>query len=159
MQMMMIKIQQEQIKVPDSYFKRINLTLQNLPEKTTRYHLKYAAAVAAGLCLMISGAVYDAANYVQQRMLSMDETKKKEMIDYTIHSVKDIDTYSRELTAVEKERMETLLYEYQVQGKFPENGLEIVFLFLFLFQKTDDLDLHFSKQYMTQCLLTDYEMV
>ena len=25
------KIQQEQIKVPDSYFKRINLTLQNLP--------------------------------------------------------------------------------------------------------------------------------
>ena len=120
------KIQQEQIKVPDSYFKRINLTLQNLPEKTTRYHLKYAAAVAAGLCLMISGTVYAAANYVQQRMLSMDETEKKEMIDYTIHSVKDIDTYSRELTAVEKERMETLLYEYQVQGKFPENGLEIV---------------------------------
>ena len=25
------KIQQEQIKVPDCYFKRINLTLQNLP--------------------------------------------------------------------------------------------------------------------------------
>ena len=75
---------------------------------------------------MISGTVYAAANYVQQRMLSMDETEKKEMIDYTIHSVKDIDTYSRELTAVEKERMETLLYEYQVQGKFPENGLEIV---------------------------------
>ena len=27
------KIQQEQIKVPDSYFKKVNLTLQNLPEK------------------------------------------------------------------------------------------------------------------------------
>lgn len=120
------KIQQEQIKVPDGYLKKVNLTLQNLPEKTTRYHLKYVAAVGVSFCLLISGTVYAAVNYVQQRMLSMDENEKKEMADYTRSSVKDIDTCSRELTEDEKERMETLLCDYQVRGKFPENGLEIV---------------------------------
>lgn len=120
------KIQQEQIKVPDSYFKKVNLTLQNLPEKTTKYHLKYVAAVVISSCLLISGTVYAAVNYVEQRMLSIDENEKKKMADYTRNSVKDIDTYSRELTEDEKERMEMLLYDYQVYGKFPENGLEIV---------------------------------
>ena len=108
------KIQQEQIKVPDSYFKKVNLTLQNLPEKTTKYHLKYVAAVAISSCLLISGTVYAAVNYIEQRMLSIDENEKKKMADYTRNSVKDIDTYSRELTEDEKERMEMLLYDYQV---------------------------------------------
>ena len=51
-------------------------------------------------------------------MLSIDENEKKKMADYTRNSVKDIDTYSRELTEDEKERMETLLYDYQVYGNF-----------------------------------------
>lgn len=79
------------------------MTLQNLPEKTTKYHLKYVAAVVISSCLLISGTVYAAVNYVEQRMLSIDENEKKKMADYTRNSVKDIDTYSRELTEDEKE--------------------------------------------------------
>lgn len=127
------KIQKEQVAIPEHYFKKINLTLQSLPEKvaenkknSAKIRFKHVVPVAAALCLLISGTVYAAVNYVQQRMLSMDENEKKEMADYTRKSEQDIDTYSRELTEDEKERREALLYEYQHQGKFPENGLEIV---------------------------------
>lgn len=127
------EIKQEEIKVPESLFRRINMTLENLPEKETekreahtKNRFRYAAAITAVFCLLISGTVYATANYVQQRMLSMDENEKKEMVAYTRKSVKDIDTYSRELTVDEKERMETLLYDYRLQGKFPENSMEIV---------------------------------
>lgn len=127
------EIKQEEIKVPESFFRRINMTLENLPEKETekreahtKNRFRYAAAITAVFCLLISGTVYATANYVQQRMLSMDENEKKEMVAYTRKSVKDIDTYSRELTVDEKERMETLLYDYRLQGKFPENSMEIV---------------------------------
>lgn len=85
------KIHQEQIKVPESYFKKIGMTLQGLPEErikntqgTKKLRYRHIVAAAAGFCLLISGTAYATVNYVQERMLSINENDKKEMADYKI---------------------------------------------------------------------------
>ncbi len=45
---------------------------------------------------------------------------------YSLLSFRECYLFKGSLQRIEKERMETLLYDYQVYGKFPENGLEIV---------------------------------
>lgn len=127
------RIFEEEVKVPDSYFKRVRLALENLPEegttgnskiKTRRF--KYATAAAAGICLLLSGTAYATVNYVQQRMQSLDEDAKREIADFTQSYAADVDAYSRELTDGEREKMEALMQDYMSQGKFPEKELTVV---------------------------------
>jgi hypothetical protein len=127
------QIQQEQIKVPESYLNKVDMTLQGLPEDKmentkvfNKPRFRYAAAIAVGFFLVMSVTAYATVNYVQKRMLSISDNEKQELVDYTNESTLDADSYSREFTDDEKDRMETLLYDYQFQGMFPENDLEIV---------------------------------
>lgn len=124
------KIQREDADVPDSYSKKVNETLQQLPEHTVktcgRAKVRFAVAAAVCMCFVLSGTIFAASNYVQKRMQTMTESEKSDMISDLQNSPANIDSYSREFSEKEEERLGQLLSEYQTRGRFPENDLKVV---------------------------------
>lgn len=124
------KIQHEDVKVPDSYSKKIDETLQQLPEHTVRTYgrtkARFAVAAAVAMCFVLSGTVFAAANYIKERMQTMAESEKREMISDLQNSPANIDSYSREFFEEEEERIGQLLSEYQTMGKIPKDDLKVV---------------------------------
>lgn len=124
------KIQHEDAEIPDSYLKKVDETLQQLPEHTVktcgRTKVRFAVAAAVCMCFVLSGTVFAAANYIRERMQTMTESEKSDMISDLQNSPANIDSYSREFFEEEEERLGQLLSEYQTLGKFPENDLKVV---------------------------------
>lgn len=124
------KIQREDVEVPDSYSKKLDETLQQLPEhevKTCRRaKVRFAVAVAVCMCFVLSGTIFAASNYVRERMQAMTESEISDMISDLQNSPANIDSYSREFSEEEEERIGQLLPEYQTMGRFPEDDLKVV---------------------------------
>lgn len=124
------KIRREDVEVPDSYSKKVDETLQQLPEhevKTCRRaKVRFAIAAAVCMCFVLSGTIFAASNYVRERMQAMTESEISDMISDLQNSPANIDSYSREFSEEEEERLEKLLPEYQTMGRFPEDDLKVV---------------------------------
>lgn len=124
------KIRREDVEVPDSYSKKVDETLQQLPEhevKTCRRaKVRFAIAAAVCMCFVLSGTIFAASNYVRERMQAMTESEISDMISDLQNSPANIDSYSREFSEEEEERLGKLLPEYQTMGRFPEDDLKVV---------------------------------
>ena len=124
------KIETEDCNVPETYFMRVDQTLKSLPDKgTVRKGTKrtlWPVAVAACLCILLSGTVMAAVNYYQQRMQSMSQDEKNNMIDTVQSSQADADSFSRSLTEEENKKMDELNAAYLSEGQFPQDEIIIV---------------------------------
>lgn len=124
------KIRREDVEVPDSYSKKVDETLQQLPDHAVktrrRAKVRFAVAAAVCMCFVLSGTIFAASNYVRERMQAMTESEISDMISDLQNSPANIDSYSREFSEEEEERIGQLLPEYQTMGRFPEDDLKVV---------------------------------
>lgn len=81
------------------------------------------ALVVVGTVGVSAGAVMN--SFVKQRMEEIPEEEIQNIVEEIDAAQVDADTYSRELTAEERERMTALHSEY-LSGKFPESELTVV---------------------------------
>lgn len=83
-------------------------------------------AVILTMVLLTPLTVFATINYYQQRMNSMTQTEKEQMVDSLQSSSANADSFSRELSENEKKRMEELRITYLSDGLFPEEEIEVV---------------------------------
>lgn len=88
--------------------------------------MRFAIAAAVCMCFVLSGTIFAASNYVRERMQAMTESEISDMISDLQNSPANIDSYSREFSEEEEERLGKLLPEYQTMGRFPEDDLKVV---------------------------------
>lgn len=77
------------------------------------------------VCIILAGtgSIYAAKNYLGQRLREMDEAKTGQYNDRTQSSVMGADSYSRNLTEAERERLSLLNNQYLSEGRFPESEI------------------------------------
>lgn len=91
-------------------------------------------ALAVGV-LMCGFGVSAAINLYKNRMDALDSQEKKEYVEDVRDSNADADSFSRNLTDEERERLEVLQWEYENNGWFPESALLQI-------ESEDDIDLN-----------------
>lgn len=126
------KIQMEKKDVlPEGYKMRMEqFTRKLLQEKKgqNRYGRKLiwrveTVIVAAVIIVVVgSGGVYATVNYVQHRMNTLSTAEKEKMAEEAKKA--NADSYSRELSDAEKERLEKVRTEYESQGVLPQEQLK-----------------------------------
>lgn len=115
------------IDIPDTCRKRIDETIHGLPDKDNKKrHIKFRAMAAiAVIFLMVSTiTVFAAIDYVRQRMENLSEEEKDSYNEGLESSPANADSYSRDLTDNEKERVEELRAKYE-KGTFPAQKLPV----------------------------------
>ena len=122
------KIKDEQIEIPDSYYEKVNMTLNQLQGRKKQKIVKWKPSIAMAACaaIVLSTTVFATVNYYQNRMQSMSDTEKKEISNSVQNSDVDVDSFSRELSDEEKARFVKLEKEYTSQGRFPKESLVMV---------------------------------
>jgi anti-sigma28 factor (negative regulator of flagellin synthesis) len=116
------------INITDRCRNRIDDTINGLHDKDIQKwyrKLRPAAAIAVVCLLMTSVTVVAAINYVRQRMENLSQEEIDSYNTGLQDSAANADSYSRQLTDYEKERMEELKTEYE-NGTFPVQTLTIV---------------------------------
>ncbi len=116
------------INIPEGCRKRIDETIQGLPDKvSTKWHMQFrpTAAIVVVFLLMSSITVYAAIDYIRQRMESLSEEVKDSYYEGLQNSPANADSYSREFTDNEKERIEELRAKYE-NGIFPAQKLPVI---------------------------------
>ncbi len=113
--------------LPESYEKKLEDLLKNLSDdEEVRIERRFLPKVAVIIiCVFLIGApvTYAAVQEYIARLEAIPE-KEIEAIDEKIQSANvDADTYSRELTEQERERMQELRKQYEKKGKFPEGKI------------------------------------
>lgn len=78
------------------------------------------------MVLLTPLTVFAAINYYQQRMNSMTQTEKAQMVDSLQSSSANADSFSRELSESEKKRLEELRITYLSDGLFPKEEIAVV---------------------------------
>ena len=80
---------------------------------------------AAMVCIILAGtgSIYAAKNYLGQRLREMDAAKTGQYNDRTQSSIMGADSYSRNLTEAERERLSLLNNQYLSEGRFPESEI------------------------------------
>lgn len=122
------RLLEKDIKMPEECRKRIEETMKGLSEKEIkRKHLQFqsAAVIAVAFLLISSVTVYASIDYITQRMENLSKVEKDSYYEGVQDSAADADSYTRELTDQEKDRMEELKAEYK-KGTFPVKALTIV---------------------------------
>ncbi len=116
------------ITIPDQCRRRMNEIIYGLPDKVhKKLQVQFWPKVAiAAVCLMISSiTVFAAVDYVRQRMESLSEEEKDSYYEGVQSSPANADSYSREFSDNEKEKMKELRANYE-NGVFPAQKLSIV---------------------------------
>ena len=124
------RIQKEACKIPDSLQERVENILENLPDKEVSVKNRYftpraraAVILAAVLFVALPVTVGAAQAMLKQRLSGVQpeeiETHLEELADAQVNA----DTYSRELTSEEAERMNQLTESYTAEGRFPEGEI------------------------------------
>ena len=119
---------QSNIRIPDSYGRNVDRILHSLLKKDRKVIRiskirRPAAAILACCFLFGSVGVYATVNYVNVRMHEMNDTEIADCQEDVQDASVDCDTYSREFTEDEKERINKLRTEYATEGRFPANEL------------------------------------
>lgn len=127
------RIRQEMLEterpLPSSYEDRIENVLRDLPESKGRSRRLFRPRVAILICVcLVFGATGVAATVrtYLHRLESMSQTQIEEVNSKTQTSQKDADSFSRELTIAERERMNALRVQYEEKGKLPQSELKQV---------------------------------
>lgn len=118
-------LQKSEFELPNSYEMRFQNTLEKISVKRTKryfllFHSKVAAVIA--LCvisLSMSIGAGAAINLYKQRMNSL---KEEEMVRYNSevqNTDKEADSFSRQLSTLERDKMLKLRKEYETEGRFP----------------------------------------
>lgn len=111
-------------ELPRNFDEHIENILSGLPSgKKRRFPWKKAIILAAALAATLSVTAMAAVNYVRQRMEAMDEAERTSHFQASLNTA-PADFYSRELTAMEKKKMEELKEKYDNEGVFPEGALK-----------------------------------
>lgn len=121
------RLQQEAKPLPLEYTEKIDRVLEGLSEKTEIRrkpvsYLKYAAALLLFAVLTTTGT-QAAVNLYSKHMTEMNEGEKKDINRKTQSAKTDEDSFSRELTGEEQERLEKLRNKYETEGVFPQEKL------------------------------------
>ena len=118
-------LQKSEFELPNSYEMRFQNTLEKISaKKAKRYFLLFHSKVAAVIALCVvslslsigSGA---AINLYIQRMNSLNE---EEMLTYNSevqNTDKEADSFSRQLSKLERDKMLEFREEYETEGRFP----------------------------------------
>ena len=118
-------LQKSQFELPNSYEMRFQNTLEKISaKKAKRYFLLFHSKVAAviALCvvsLSLSIGAGAAINLYIQRMNSLNE---EEMLTYNSevqNTDKEADSFSRQLSKLERDKMLEFREEYETEGRFP----------------------------------------
>lgn len=118
-------LQKSEFELPNSYEMRFQNTLEKISaKKTKRYFLLFHSKVAAviALCvvsLSLSIGAGAAINLYIQRMNSLNE---EEMLTYNSevqNTDKEADSFSRQLSKLERDKMLEFREEYETEGRFP----------------------------------------
>ena len=118
-------LQKSEFELPNSYEMRFQNTLEKISaKKAKRYFLLFHSKVAAviALCvvsLSLSIGAGAAVNLYIQRMNSLNE---EEMLTYNSevqNTDKEADSFSRQLSKLERDKMLEFREEYETEGSFP----------------------------------------
>ena len=118
-------LQKSEFELPNSYEMRFQNTLEKISaKKAKRYFLLFHSKVAAviALCvvsLSLSIGAGAAINLYIQRMHSLNE---EEMLTYNSevqNTDKEADSFSRQLSKLERDKMLEFREEYETEGRFP----------------------------------------
>ena len=118
-------LQKSEFELPNSYEMRFQNTLEKISaKKAKRYFLLFHPKVAAviALCvvsLSLSIGAGAAINLYIQRMNSLNE---EEMLTYNSevqNTDKEADSFSRQLSKLERDKMLEFREEYETEGRFP----------------------------------------
>lgn len=118
-------LQKSEFELPNSYEMRFQNTLEKISaKKAKRYFLLFHSKVAAviALCvvsLSMSIGAGAAINLYIQRMNSLNE---EEMLTYNSevqNTDKEADSFSRQLSKLERDKMLEFREEYETEGRFP----------------------------------------
>ena len=118
-------LQKSEFELPNSYEMRFQNTLEKISaKKAKRYFLLFHSKVAAviALCvvsLALSIGAGAAINLYIQRMNSLNE---EEMLTYNSevqNTDKEADSFSRQLSKLERDKMLEFREEYETEGRFP----------------------------------------
>ncbi len=118
-------LQKSEFELPNSYEMRFQNTLEKISaKKAKRYFLLFHSKVAAviALCvvsLSLSIGAGAAVNLYIQRMNSLNE---EEMLTYNSevqNTDKEADSFSRQLSKLERDKMLEFREEYETEGRFP----------------------------------------
>lgn len=118
-------LQKSEFELPNSYEMRFQNTLEKISAKKAKryfllFHSKVAAVIAlcvVSLSLSIGAGV--AINLYIQRMNSLNE---EEMLTYNSevqNTDKEADSFSRQLSKLERDKMLEFREEYETEGRFP----------------------------------------
>lgn len=113
-------------QIPNGYEKKISDTLKKtskLPKVSKMKYLIQVATVMVCIILVGTGSVYAAKNYLGQRLKEMDTAEVEQYNDRTQSSIMGADSYSRNLTEVERERLSLLDNQYLSEGRFPDSEI------------------------------------
>lgn len=118
-------LQKSEFELPNSYEMRFQNTLEKISaKKAKRYFLLFHSKVAAviALCIVslsLSIGAGAAINLYIQRMNSLNE---EEMLTYNSevqNTDKEADSFSRQLSKLERDKMLEFREEYETEGRFP----------------------------------------
>ena len=106
-------LQKSEFELPNSYEMRFQNTLEKISaKKAKRYFLLFHSKVAAVIALCV-------VNLYIQRMNSLNE---EEMLTYNSevqNTDKEADSFSRQLSKLERDKMLEFREEYETEGRFP----------------------------------------
>ena len=118
-------LQKSEFELPNSYEMRFQNTLEKISaKKAKRYFLLFHSKVAAVIALCVVSLSFSigagaAINLYIQRMNSLNE---EEMLTYNSevqNTDKEADSFSRQLSKLERDKMLEFREEYETEGRFP----------------------------------------
>lgn len=116
--------------LPNSYQEKVRQTLDDLPERhserrTINWSYPKRAAVLVSLCAVFTVTSISANSLIEEHLSQMDSQDMQKYVDTVEKQPQiEVDSYTRELTDAERERMEELFTDYR-KGTFPETELLI----------------------------------
>ena len=120
----------EKYCLPTSYQERVKQTLENLPERplkrrTVNWRYPRRAVTLAALCAVLAITSISANSILEEYLNQMDSEDRQKYVD-TVKTQEEIqvDSYTRELTDAEREKMNEL-YSTYMKGTFPEEVIPI----------------------------------
>ena len=118
-------LQKSEFELPNSYEMRFQNTLEKISaKKAKRYFLLFHSKVAAviALCvvsLSLSIGAGAAINLYIQRMNSLNEEEMLTFNSEVQNTDKEADSFSRQLSKLERDKMLEFREEYETEGRFP----------------------------------------
>jgi len=115
-------------QIPEDYEEHIRAKFTEALGREKRFRVpKIAVAVFTVVFLMVVGmGTYAAVDYVQERMSQLTEDEKEKYVSDIQSSLAEADTFSRELTEKETERLKELQTKYEDEGLYPIDQIFVI---------------------------------